>query len=297
MKPPPFAYHAARSVDDAVEALAGSRPGGKVLAGGQSLIPLMNMRLASPSTLVDITGVAELSDVEVDEAAVRVGAAVTHRTLERHAGAQRACPLLGQALAHVAHPVIRNRGTVVGSLAHADPAGELPAVLAVLEGSVEVARYEEGRTSTRTLAADDFFVGPLEAAISPGDLVTRVSFPVMPGTAGSAVEERARRHGDYALAGVVAVVDAPQGRVASARVATISAHPTPLVVDCTDLLAGDPATQVDGSEAAARVADLVEAGSDVHATEAYRRHLVAVLTGRALGRAAAHAVERAAAPA
>ena len=295
MKPPAFAYHAARSVDDALTALAGSGPGVKVLAGGQSLIPLMNMRLASPSTLVDISGVAELSDIEVDDTAVLVGAAVTHRALERDAGAQRACPLLAQALAHVAHPVIRNRGTVVGSVAHADPAGELPAVLAVLDGSVEVARHEEGRTSTRMLAADGFFVGPLEAAISPGDLVTRVSFPVMPSTAGSAVEERARRHGDYALAGVVAVVDAPQGRVASARVATISVHPTPLVVDCTDLLAGDPATEVDGRQAAARVAGVVEAGSDVHATEAYRRHLVAVLTSRALPRAAAHAVERTAA--
>ena len=292
MKPPPFAYHAARSVEDALAALADGGPGAKVLAGGQSLVPLLNMRLAAPSLLVDISGVEELATIDVGEDAVRVGAAVRHRDLERHDAAGAACPLLGQALAHVAHPVIRNRGTVVGSLAHADPAGELPAVLALLDGSVEVARREDGTTRRREVPAADLFLGPLEAALSPGDLVTHATFRVMPATAGSAFEERARRHGDYALAGVAAVVDAPGGRIARARVSVISVSPVPVVIDCSDLLEGASTDEVDGTQAAERVAARVTPETDLHASAEYRRHLAGVLTDRALQVAAGRAAER-----
>lgn len=292
MKPPPFAYHRARSTDDALAALAAAGSGGKVLAGGQSLIPLMNMRLAAPDTLVDINAVHELASIDVTSDAVRVGARVRHAELERHAGARAACPLLAQALAHVAHPVIRNRGTVVGSLAHADPAGELTAVLALLGGELEIARAANGTTHRRTATAADFFLGPLEADLRAGDLVTAATLPLMPATTGSSFVEVARRHGDYALCGIAALTDVRDGEVASARVAAISIHPTPLVVDVTSETVGARAAEADWTAAADKLASAAEPEADLHASADYRRHLARVLTARALSAAAAHATER-----
>lgn len=229
MKPPPFAYHAPASVSDALATLAEVGTDGKVLAGGQSLIPLLNMRLAAPAHLVDITRIPELRQVSVDEAGVTVGAAVRQADVERDGAAHEACPLLRQALRLVAHPVIRNRGTVCGSLAHADPASELPAALALLGGTV---RVEAAGRDPRDVPAAAFFLGPLEPALEPGELVTAAAFPRLPATAGTAFVEVARRHGDYALCGVAARVDVDaDGRVAAARVATVSVAPTPLVLD------------------------------------------------------------------
>lgn len=285
MKPPPFVYHRATSVEDALAALDTAGAGGKVLAGGQSLIPLLNMRLAAPETLVDINAVDELATIEADATEVRVGARVRHAELEHHHGAARACPLLGQALAHVAHPVIRNRGTVVGSIAHADPAGELTAVLALLDGRVEIA----SRQGTRTVEAGEFFLAPLVADLAPGELVVGVGFPSLPASAGSAFVEVARRHGDYALCGVAAVVDVAEGAVSSARLGVISVHPTPLVVDVTAELAGQPVTAIDAAAAADHLTARIEPEADIHASAAYRRHLARVLAGRALAQAAEHA--------
>ncbi len=290
MKPPPFTYHAPASPDEALEVLADLGDDGKVLAGGQSLIPLLNMRLAAPAHLVDISRIAALDHVDVTDDAVTVGAAVRHTTLEHHGAAGDALPLLRQALRHVAHPVIRNRGTVCGSIAHADPAGELTAVLALLGGTVRVARYG---ADDRDVEASDFFVAPLESNLRAGDLVTSVRFPrTAPGT-GSAFVELSRRHGDYALCGIAATVALDDdGAVARARVGAISIHPTPLVVDCTDALSGRPPDP----DASAAAGDLVDAASDpapdLHATVAYRRQLTRVLTGRAIAAAAAHAAER-----
>ncbi|GAA2853283.1 FAD binding domain-containing protein [Nonomuraea rubra] len=267
MKPPPFTYHAPRDLPAALRTLAGV--GGKVLAGGQSLIPMLNMRLAAPGHLVDINRVAGLDGIEVTPAGVTVGALARHADVER-AGVH---PLLTRALKLVAHPVIRNRGTVVGSLVHADPAAELPAVLAVLGGHVRVARWDGGITM-RDVPAGEFFVGPMESAVEPGELAVSAFFPALGEGAGAAFEEVARRHGDYALAGVCAVV-APD----AARVARIGVGTRPVVVELNG-------HQADWREAAALVRDATEPEGDIHASAAYRRHLVGVLAERALRDAA-----------
>ncbi|MEV0387235.1 FAD binding domain-containing protein [Nonomuraea sp. NPDC050643] len=272
MKPPPFEYHAPRELGEALRVLAEVR--GKVLAGGQSLIPMLNMRLAAPEHLVDINRVASLSALEAGERGVRVGALVRHAEAER-AGVH---PLVTRALKLVAHPVIRNRGTVVGSLVHADPAAELPAVLALLGGHVRVARWDGGRITERDVSAPDFFTGPMESAVEPGELAVSAFFPAPAPGSGTAFEEVSRRHGDYALAGVCAVVTVDDEGVSAARVACAGVGPVPLVVD----LGGED----DWAAAAARVRDAAEPEGDIHATAAYRRHLVGVLAERALRNAA-----------
>jgi carbon-monoxide dehydrogenase medium subunit len=290
VKPPPFAYRAPASVDEALADLADLGDDGKVLAGGQSLIPLLNMRLASPAALVDINTVASLDGVRVTTGSVEVGATVRHSALEHHAAAAAACPLLRQALRLVAHPVVRNRGTVCGSIAHADSAGELTAVLAVLGGTVRVAR---AGAAAREVPADAFFVGAFETTLEPADLVTAVTFPRMSDRSGSAFVELARRHGDYALCGVAAVVElAGDGSIASARTGAISVHPTPLVVDCSEVLAGRAPDDAALAEAAELVYVSSSPSADLHATVAYRRHLTRVLTTRALTAAVAHARTR-----
>lgn len=293
MKPPPFTWHAPTTVDEAVATLAQLDGHGKVLAGGQSLIPLLNMRLAAPEHLVDINRIAELDTVTVDQDGVTVGAGVRHVTLEHHAAVEQACPLLRQALRHVAHPVIRTRGTVCGSIAHADPAGELTAVLALLDGTVHSAR--DGHDPI-VRGPDTFFVAPLEAALAADELVTSVTFPAMPRRAGSAFVEFARRHGDYALCGIGAVVTLDDdGDIATARVGAISVSPTPLAVDCTPALHGRPVTDQTALDAAGALVDDASAPeADLHAGVAYRRRLTRVLTVRALTQAAEHAARRAA---
>ncbi|MGI8576016.1 MAG: FAD binding domain-containing protein [Egibacteraceae bacterium] len=293
MKPPPFGYAAPTTVDEALDALAQAGSGGKVLAGGQSLIPLLNMRLAAPSTLVDINRVDELATITVDEDTVRVGATVRHAALEHHKDAERACPLLRQALELVAHPVIRNRGTVCGSIAHADPAGELTTVLAVLDGRVEIVRLDGDRQDERSLASDDFFVGPLESVLEAGDLVTAVTFPTMPPGSGSAFRELARRHGDYAMCGVAAVVTVEEdGTIKDARAGYLAVAATPLVVDLTETLGGSPVEEADWTAAAEQGAQATDPEGDLHATADYRRHLARVLGARALSDAAEHAKTR-----
>lgn len=279
MKPSPFAYHRPADVAEAVQTLAGLGADGKVLAGGQSLIPILNMRLAAPAALVDINALRELAYVRADQDGVRVGALARHADLERDPGAARAQPLLRRAVRLVAHPTIRNRGTVVGSLAHADPAAELAAVLALLGGSVQLAAAG-GR---RTVGAAEFFVGPLESAVAPGELAVEAFFPVLPPGSGSAFVEVARRHGDYAMCGVGATVTLDgAGAVSRARLAYISMAATPVVVDVGEA-GGD-------WDAAARLADArLDPEGDIHASADYRRHLALVLTVRALRAAEADA--------
>jgi aerobic carbon-monoxide dehydrogenase medium subunit len=294
MKPPPFTYRRATSLDEALAALAEAGDEGKVLAGGQSLIPLLNMRLAAPGVLVDINRVDGLDVIEVTDAHVRVGATVRHAALERHAGARDADPLLSAALGHVAHPVIRNRGTTVGSIAHADPAGEMPAVLAVLGGHAEVASAG-GR---RTIAASELFAGPLESSLQPGELVTHVTFPHPPPGSGTAFAELARRHGDYAMAGVAAVVTLDDDRhVSAATVGYLGLAGVPVVVDLTEQLAGRPHDALDPGDAAREAVGHTDPTDDIHATAAYRRHLAGVLTERALAAAAANATDTGKVPA
>jgi carbon-monoxide dehydrogenase medium subunit len=286
VKPSTFVHHAPRSVDEALAVLAEFGHDGKVLAGGQSLIPILNMRLAAPGHLVDINRIAGLDTVEVTAEAVHIGALVRHAQLERHAGAFANLPLLRQALVNVAHPVIRNRGTTVGSIAHADPAGEMPAVLALTSGYVDVA----GARGTRKVAASDFFLGPLESCLAEDEMATGASFGCFPAGTGMAFAESTRRHGDYALAGVAAAVTVLDGLVTSARVSFVSVTPTPGVLDLSEVLVGSDPKEGDWASAADLAREHVDPDTDIHASAAYRRMLVGVLTARVLAEAASSAV-------
>jgi carbon-monoxide dehydrogenase medium subunit len=291
MKPPVFEYHRPGTVAEALAVLAEVGHDGKVLAGGQSLVPLLNMRLAAPRHLVDVNWLAELDEVACGPDAVRVGALARHARVEHDRDATGAVPLLGQAIGDIAHATVRNRGTVVGSLVHADPAAELPAVLVLLGGTMELARAGDG--GRREVAAADFFLGPLESAVRPGELATAATFPRPPSGAGSAWVELARRHGDYAVCGVGALVELDRGlRVASARAALISVGPVPVPDDLTDALGGQAGDAADWAAAGRLAAAAVEPEDDIHASAAYRRHLAGVLTARAARAAAAHAAQR-----
>jgi len=286
VKPPTFSYHVPRTLAETVQLLQRVGDDGKILAGGQSLVPMLNMRLLAPGHLIDLNRVAELSYVRVDGHGVTIGAMARHAAVERDDSAYAAQPLLRRALRLVAHPVIRNRGTTVGSLAHADPSGELPAVLALLEGSVEIASM----SGVRVVGAQDFFVGPLETSLRPGEVVSAARFPRSPHGTGTAFVEVSRRHGDYAVAGLAAAVQVDgEGRVGAARAAYISVAPVPQVVDLSDAVTGQPVDSADWAAAGALAAAAVDPEPDIHATAAYRRELVRVLTVRALGEAAARA--------
>jgi aerobic carbon-monoxide dehydrogenase medium subunit len=284
MKPPAFSYHRPASVSEALQMLAEFGPDAKVLAGGQSLVPLLNMRLAAPAHLVDINGLSELSSIRCDADEVCVGALARHAHTERDERAFATNPLLRQATGHVAHPTIRNRGTTVGSLVHADPAAELPAVLLLCDGSVDLA----STSGRRQVAAADFFLGPLESALRPGELAVQARFAALPASSGTSFLEVSRRSGDYALCGVAVTVTLDGGVVAAARAAYISVAPTPLLVDLAEAVGGAEPDAADWTAAGALAAARVRPEEDIHASSDYRRHLVAVLTERA-GRAAAAA--------
>jgi carbon-monoxide dehydrogenase medium subunit len=284
VKPAPFDYHRAASVDDAVEALAAT--GGKVLAGGQSLVPILSMRLAAPPALVDINHIDRLDTIEVGDGGVRVGALVRHAGLEHDRAAYDANPLLRDALSHVAHATIRNRGTTVGSLVHADPAAEMPAVLALLGGYVEAVSRGRGR---RRIEASDFFVGPLESALTDAEMAVSAYFPDPPEGAGTAWLELSRRRGDFAMVGVGAMVRLEAGVVAAASVSLVSVGPVPVVVDLTSAVTGDTADESDWADAVDLVDQAIDPETDIHASADYRRELARVLSRRALTKAAAAA--------
>ena len=285
MKPSPFAWSAPTSLDEALTVLARVGGDGKVLAGGQSLLPILNMRLAAPAHLVDINRLTELAYVRVVDGSVVVGALARHAAVERDGPAYDVQPLLRQALRLVAHPVIRNRGTTVGSIAHADPSGEMTAVLALTGGSVQVA----SSSSRRDVAAADFFAGPLESCLVAGELAVSATFPSFAPGSGTTFVEVARRHGDYAVCGLAAVVTVADGVVTSARAAYVSVAPTPLVLDLTDAVAGAEAGGAEWAAAGELAGEQVDPEPDIHASADYRRHLVRVLTARALAEAAGRA--------
>jgi carbon-monoxide dehydrogenase medium subunit len=284
VKPAPFAYHAPRTVAEAVAVLGEVGPGGgKVLAGGQSLVPMLNMRLASPSHLVDVNRVEGLDEVTTTDDAVRVGALVRHAELERDEAAWTALPLLRQAVVHVAHPAIRNRGTTVGSIAHADAAGEMPAVLALTGGVVEAV----GRHGQRDIPWSEFFLGPLETTLEADELVVAVRFPRFAVGTGTAFAERARRHGDYAMAGVGAAVTLADGVVTLARVSFVSVTDVPAVLDVTEVVAGREPGDAPWSDTEPLVRDAIAPEADIHASAAYRAALAVELVRLALADAAA----------
>ena len=290
MKPAPFGYADPDSLEEALAVLAEEGEGAKVLAGGQSLLPLLSMRLAAPATLVDINRVPGLDTVGATGDGVRVGALVRHAQLLRDSpdavAAARVQPLLRLAAAHVAHPAIRNRGTTVGSIAHADPAGEMTSVLALTDGSVTVA----SPSGSRIVGWRELFVGPLETSLSGPAVVTSAFFPALPPRSGTAFAEVARRKGDYAVcgAGVVVTLDEDR-RVSAVRASYLSVGLVPEVHDLTEAVAGSPVDTADWTAAAALARGKVDPDPDLHASADYRRLLVGVLTERALASAAAEA--------
>ncbi|HEV2357808.1 MAG TPA: xanthine dehydrogenase family protein subunit M [bacterium] len=278
MKPAAFEYYAPRAVDETVALLAAHGDDAKVLAGGQSLVPLMNMRLARPRVIIDINRVRGLDRLGGD-GVLRLGALVRQRAAERSPLVASRCPLLRDALGWVGHPQIRNRGTIGGSIAHADPAAEIPAVLAALDGEVTV----RGPEGARTLRAADLFVTYLTTAIDARELLIEVRIPALPRGAGWSWMEIARRHGDFALAGVGVVVTLRRGAIADPRIALTGVGPTPVRAGAAErLLAGRAPSEPLWQEAADAVRAAIEPDGDLHASADYRRHIAGVLTVRAL---------------
>lgn len=286
MKAAPFAYVRPGTLDDVLAELShGDR---KILAGGQSLVPVLAMRLGRPATLVDINAVEDLHGFDRRDETVRIGAAVRQRTVE-HAALTRAVPLIGMAMPFVGHRELRSRGTVCGSLAHADPAAELPAVAACLGATVEVA----GPSGRRRVPAAEFFIGAMTTGTAPEEAVVGVEFPVAAPSEGFGFAEIARRHGDFALAGVATRVRVGgDGALAEARLTGFGISDRPVTRDVTDLMrtAGEDPAEQDLRPAVAELAtQIVDTGGDAHGSTAYRRRLFAVLAARELTRALSRA--------
>ncbi|GJD54783.1 FAD binding domain-containing protein [Methylobacterium dankookense] len=285
MKPSLFEYAAPRKLDEAVALLAGD-PSAMVLAGGQSLVPALNLRLAAPGRLVDIQHVEGLHALSVANGWISVGAMVRHRTLELSPEVQRANPLIRAAMAHVAHIPIRTRGTVVGSLCHADAAAEMPMLLVLMDGSV-VAQGPQGR---REIAADAFFQFHLTTARAPDEIVVEARFPVLPPGTGWAFEEFARRRGDYALAAVGALIRRRRGGPHAVALAACGIASRPVRLRLAEkILAENDFSEAALHAAAEAARDSVTAPDDAHATTAYRRHLLAGLLRRAVAAALSRA--------
>ena len=289
MKPAPFEYHRPGTLDEALVLMAARAGEARPLAGGQSLIPAMNFRLARPAALVDLNRVAELGYVHAGRDGLQIGAMTRQRAVERSDAVRSAAPLLAEAMPFIAHPQIRNRGTVGGSLAHADPAAELPAVMLALE-----ARFRaRGPQGERWIPAGEFFTGILETALGPDELLLEVVVPKSPARTGYAFAELARRRGDYALVGVAARVTLDRrGRCQAARITLFSVGDGPVLAAAAAAMLDGQEPSLEAMRAAADAAAQrdIDPPSDIHASAAYRRRLAAVLTRRALARA----VERAA---
>jgi aerobic carbon-monoxide dehydrogenase medium subunit len=284
VKPPVFEYAAVRSVAEAVAELEQHGDGAKLLAGGQSLVPLLNMRLAAPARLVDLNRVGELAYIEARDGGVAIGAMTRQRVAERSALVRERVPLLADALPSIGHFQIRNRGTIGGSLSHADPAAELPAVALCLDARFTV----RGPAGERVLTAEAFFRSSLTTALAPTELLVDVWFPAAARGIGAAWVELARRHGDYALAGVGAVVTCAGGRIETARLALTGVGDGPVRArEAEALLAGQPPTPALVAEAVAAVRRAIDPAGDIHATADYRRHVAGVLAGRAITAAVA----------
>ncbi len=284
MKPPPFEYHVADSLDQALSLLADYGDDAKPLAGGQSLIPLLNFRLARPTALIDLNHIAVLKGItRAADGGLRIGAMTRQRALERDPYVRQYSPLVVETMPHVAHPQIRNRGTVGGSLAHAEPAAELPAVMITLGARLHL----RSKRADRWVSADEFFTGLFATALQTGELLTTVEIPTVPERTGYAFEEVARRHGDFALLGVAAGVTVDEtGACRDARITLVNPgagaeRMQRAASSLTGRAIDDTAARAAGEIAAADVT----ATGDVHASPAYRRQLARVLTRRALLRA------------
>jgi aerobic carbon-monoxide dehydrogenase medium subunit len=284
MKLPPFEYACPASLSEAVGLLAAHDGEAKLLAGGQSLVPMMAFRVASPSLLVDLRKLAELRRITVADDGVRLGAMVRWRDILDDNRLATAHPLLVAAVVHVAHYQIRNRGTVGGSLAHADPAAELPGIVVTCEAKISVV----GKAGKRTIAAKDFFRGPLMTALEPDEIITEICFPAWPVKRRFGFQEFARRRGDFALAAAMLFYDDDGGKVRNAHAGAIGVADRPLRLAAVERVLNDNAideTVIARAEAAASAS--VDPADDIHASGAYRKALLGVMVERALRSAAA----------
>ncbi|MDE3074768.1 MAG: xanthine dehydrogenase family protein subunit M [Chloroflexota bacterium] len=282
MKPAPFDYHRAEDVQHAVQLLGQLGPDAKLLAGGQSLVPLMNFRLARPSALIDLNHVPGLAYIRRDGGRLRLGALARHAQVEGAPAAAEACPILAEAMKQVGHAAIRARGTVGGSIAHADPAAELPLLAVVFDGQVAV----QAETGQRTIDARDFFVDALLTALEPHEMVVEVSLDSSRPWTGSAFLELSRRHGDFAIVSAAVLIEEREGRCRDVRIAIGGANPVPFRATLAEgSLREQKPTGADLREAAALAAQRCDPPSDVHGSSDYRRQLVRVLVYRALNQA------------
>jgi carbon-monoxide dehydrogenase medium subunit len=282
VKPPKFDYHAPANVDEALALLARYDGEAKVLAGGQSLVPLLNFRLSRPAALIDLNRIASLAYVRAEDGEVRLGAMTRQRTIEFSPLVAERVPLLTEATRWVGHLPIRSRGTIGGSIAHADPSAEYPAVLAALDGSVVV----RGPKGERVVGAAELFQGYLTTSLAADEILIEVRLPAPPAGAGHAFEELARRHGDFALIGIAAVLARDGERCAMARLAASGAGGVPVRLrEAERILERDGLGDAAIEAAGRRASELVDPDSDIHASADYRRHLTGVLTTRAVRRA------------
>ena len=286
MKPAPFTHLAPDSLPDAIRMLSDHAPDARILAGGQSLVPMMNFRLARPAVLVDLNRIDAMSYIRDDGDCLAIGAMTRERTIETSELVRTACPLVHDATLNIAHLPIRSRGTIGGSISNADPAAEYPATMLALDADLVV----QSVRGERTIAAADFFDGVLSTTLEADEILTEIRVPKMPAHSGAAFVEIARRHGDFALAGVAAQVTMDGETVAEVRLAACGVGPGPVrLTGAEDTLRGQSLTDDALATAADAASAAVDPDSDVHATAAYRRKLAGVMTKRAVLKAAAEA--------
>jgi carbon-monoxide dehydrogenase medium subunit len=279
MKPPVFDYVAVPTVEQALAALAAAGGEGKILAGGQSLMPMLNFRLLRPTILIDINPIKELATIEDKGGSILIGALARHHQVETSDLIAQYFPIVAHVMTCVAHLAIRNRGTIAGSLAHADPAAEWPMLAVLLDATIHIAS-PAGR---RTVKAQDFFLGALTVDLGPEDLIVGVELPKLADRTGWGFEEVSRRHGDFALAAAAATMTVEDGVVAQARLALTGVGPKPLrIADAEAALAGQSLSDDRLARAVEAVRAAITPETDLHASADYRRHLAGVLARRAL---------------
>jgi len=291
MKPAPFDYIAATSVDMAAAALADGGDDAKIIAGGQSLVPLLNFRLLRPSILIDINRIESLAFISETATDIRVGALTRQYQLETSPVIARHLPVLSCAMTHVAHLAIRNRGTIGGSLAHGDPAAELPMMALLLDAELHIGSV----AAARITAARDFFLDALTVDLNAGEIVTEIALPKLPPQTGWGFAEVSRRRGDFALAAAAATLAVAAGAIVEARIALSGIGRTAVrAATAESLLVGHALEPPLVSQAIEAVRAAIGPDTDLHASADYRRHLAGVLTGRALAAAWRRANESAA---
>lgn len=279
MKPAAFDYVRAESIAHAAEILANAGDDGKVIAGGQSLMPMMNFRLVKPSMLVDINAIAGLDQVELDGSRLRIGALVRHFMTARDPIIAKHAPIVTEAMKHVAHLTVRNRGTFCGSVCHADPAAEMPMMTVLLDGSVNAVSAR----GVRAIPIDEFFTGSLVTSLEPDELVTSIDLATSPSDMGYGFHEFARRHGDYALAAVSVLMRHEAGKACDVRIAVMGVGEMPCRIPAAEAALEDvePSDQAIASSVESLRAAIAP-NSDINASADYRRHLAGVLAARAI---------------